>query len=186
MSEILHAFSTEPRSGVRTACGRCRFPGVSLVALIGSVALLAAIETGATAPDRGAVTPPDPAPAPKAEILGLWKGTSTCAKIEEHEFCNDETIVYNFVDIPSQPATVALKAARIVDGTMQRTFDLYFTYRPETRKWTCEFTRPQGRAVWEYVIEGDGLTGSAKLLPDLTVVRNVAAKRTTRDQVPAR
>lgn len=171
---------------MRRASDRCRFSDMNFLGLIGSVTLLAALETGTTTPDTVPGTPPDPAPAPKAEILGLWKGTSTCAKIDENEFCNDETIVYNFIDIPSQPATVTLKAARIIDGTMQRTFDLYFTFRPESRKWTCEFTRANGRAVWEYVIEGDGLTGAAKLLPDLTVVRNVTAKRTTRDQVPAR
>ena len=146
-----------------------------VVSLIANAALLAALETGVAAP----------APAPKAEILGLWKGASTCTKVEGNEFCHDETIVYNFVDVPDQPATVSLKAARIVDGTMRRTFNLYFTYRPDAGNWTCEFDRDTSRGLWTYVVAGDGLTGTAMLLPERKVVRNVTAKRTTKDQVLA-
>ena len=145
------------------------------VSLIANVALLVALETSVAAP----------APAPKAEILGLWKGSSTCAKIEGNEFCHDERIVYNFVDVPDKPATVALKAARIVDGTVVRAFDLYFDYRPDTGDWACEFDRDKSRGLWTYVIAGDGLTGTAMLLPERKIVRNVAAKRTTKDQVLA-
>jgi hypothetical protein len=144
---------------------------VIVVSLIANVVLLAALETGVAAP------------APKAEILGLWKGASTCTKVEGNEFCRDETVVYNFVDVPSQPATVALKAARIVDGTLKRTFDLYFTYRPEEGHWTCEFDRDKTRALWTFVISGDALTGTAMLLSEHKIVRNVTAKRTTKDQV---
>lgn len=150
---------------------------MSLIGLIANAAVLVALETGVTAPD--------PATAPKAAILGLWKGTSICAKVEGNEFCHDETVVYNFVDVPSQPATVALKAARIVDGTLLRTYDLYFTFQPDNGKWTCEFARGEVRAVWDYVAEGDGLTGTAMLLPDLNIIRNVTAKRTPRDKVLA-
>ena len=150
---------------------------VIFVSLIANVVLLVALEPGVSAPA------PPPAPAPKAEILGLFKGTSTCAKVEGNEFCHDETVVYNFVDVPGQPATVGLKAARIVDGTMIRSYDLYFTYRPETGDWRCEFDRDASRAAWTYVVSGDGLTGTAMLLPEQKNVRNVTAKRTTKDQV---
>lgn len=140
------------------------------VSLIANVALLLALDA-------------DVAPAPKAQIIGLWKGSSTCAKIEGNEFCHDETIVYNFVDVPDKPATVALKAARIVDHTVVRAFDLHLEYRPDTGDWACEFDRDTSRGVWTYVIAGDALTGTAMLLPDHKIVRNVTAKRTTKDQV---
>ncbi len=146
-----------------------------VVSLIANVALLLASDASVAAS----------APAPKAEILGLWKGSSTCTKIEGNEFCHDETIVYNFVDVPGKPATVALKAAKIVDGTVVRSFDLYFVYRPEAGDWACEFDRGTSRGVWTYVAAGDGLTGTAMLLPERKIVRNVTAKRTTKDQVLA-
>jgi len=126
---------------------------------------------------------PAETPAPKAEILGLWKGSSLCTKVEAAEFCSDETVVYNFVDVPDHPATVSLKAARIVDGTLQQTYTIYVTYRPEEHRWTAEFERPRARGIWSYVIHGNEMTGSVALLPELTVVRNVTAKRVTRDEV---
>ncbi len=140
--------------------------------LIVNVALLLALDADAAA-------------APKAEILGVWKGLSTCTKVEGNEFCQDEMIIYSFVDVAGQPATVGLKAARIVDGTLRRAYDLYFTYRPEAREWTSEFARDTSRGLWKYVVAGDGLTGTAVMLPDHKVVRNVIAKRTTKDQVLA-
>ena len=152
-----------------------------VVRLIANVALLVALGGGVPAPE--AVTEPAIAPAPKAEILGLWKGSSTCAKVDGNEFCHDETVVYNFVDVPGQPVTVGLKAARIVDGTVRRAYDLYFTYRPVTGDWTCEFDRDASRAVWSFVVSRDGLTGTAMLLPERKIVRNVTAKRTTKDRV---
>lgn len=148
---------------------------MNVFGLIAHLVLLAGIEATASAPAT--------APAPKAEILGLWKGSSICTKVETNEFCRDETVVYNFVDVPEQPATVALKAARLVDNSLQQVYSLYVTYRPEQGRWTSEFTRPQVRGIWTYVVHGDELTGIATVLPELTVVRNVGAKRISKDQV---
>jgi len=148
---------------------------VNVINLIANVALLAAMET--------AVAAPVDAPAPKAEILGVWKGTSICAKVEGNEFCRDETVVYNIVDIPNQPATVTLKAARVVDDVVQPMYSLYFTYRPDQGRWTSAFERPSFRGIWDYVIHGDEMTGTATVLPGLTIVRNVTVKRVPKDDV---
>lgn len=145
--------------------------------LAASVALLLAADPGAAAPA--------PAPVPKSQILGLWKGSSTCTKVEGNEFCRDETIVYNFVDVPDQPSTVALKAAKIAGGTVRRTFDLYFAYRAERGDWACEFDRESFRGLWAFVVTGDELAGTATKFPDGKIVRHVTARRTTKDQVPA-
>lgn len=101
---------------------------------------------------------------PKAQILGLWKGVSTRAKVEGNEFCHDETVVYNFIDIKDQPTTVGLKAARIVDGTLRRAYDPYFTYRPDSGEWTSEFDRDTSRGGWTYLVSGDRMTEIAMLL----------------------
>ena len=150
---------------------------MNVVSLIANLALLAGLEATVAAPV------PATASAPKAEIMGLWKGSSICTKVDINEFCRDETVVYNFVDVPEQPATVALKAARLVGNSVQPVYSLYVTYRPDDGRWTSEFERPQVRGIWSYVVHGDELTGVATVLPGLTVVRNVEAKRVSKDQV---
>lgn len=125
------------------------------------------------------------APAPKAEILGFWKGDSICAKVKAAEFCRDEAVAYNFVDLPEQPTTVSLKAAKIIDNHVQPMYAIYFNYRPDERRWASEFTRGKTHGLWSYVVHGDELTGTLVLLPELTVVRNVTAKRVAPDKVLA-
>ena len=151
---------------------------IDIVSVIAGFALLLAVET--------AMATPAAAPAPKAEILGLWKGSSVCTKVEGNDVCNDETVVYNFVDVPDQPATVTLKAGRIADGTVQPMYSLYVTYRPDQGRWTSEFERARSRGVWTYVVHGEEMTATVAILPALKIVRNVAAKRVSRDQVLAR
>ena len=146
---------------------------MSVIGLIANLVVLAALDGGAAAPAPA----PAPTPAPKSEILGVWKGSSICTKVEGNEFCQDESVVYTVVDVPGQPATVALKAERVVDLSLQPMYSLYFTYRPEQGNWTCEFTRPRFRGIWAYVIHGDEMTGTASLVPSGKIVRNVTAKR---------
>jgi len=150
---------------------------VNVFGLIVNLSLLAALDT--------AVAAPATAPAPKSEILGIWKGSSICTKADINQFCHDETVVYNFVDVPEQPATVELKAARIIDNSVQPMYWLYVTYRPDQGRWTSEFERPQVRGIWAYVVHGDDMTGTATVLPSLTIVRNVEVKRVPKDQVLA-
>jgi hypothetical protein len=149
-----------------------------------SLAMVFVLETIAAEPS-GVPAPVEPAlvAAPKAAILGVWKGTSTCTKVEGNELCRDETVVYNVVDVPDKPTTVSLKAARIVDDFIQPMYALYFTYRPDTGQWTSEFKRPANSGVWALTIDGDTLTGTATTLPATKIVRNVVATRTTQDRV---
>jgi hypothetical protein len=149
---------------------------VNVVSFIANVAMVLALEP--------ATAPPSAAPAPKAEILGVWKGTSICTKVEGNEFCRDETVVYEVVDVPGQPATVTIKAGRVADNSLLPMYALFFTYRPDQGQWTSQFDRGGRRGVWAYVIHGDEMTGTATILPSMTIVRNVAAKRFASD--PAR
>jgi hypothetical protein len=149
--------------------------------------ILPAVFTLALAVEAAAATSPAPSPAaspapsaPKSDIVGVWKGSSICAKVEGNEFCHDETVVYNFIDVPDKPTTVALKAARVVDGTVEPMYELYFNWQPATGLWTCEFTRSRFNGVWAYAVHGDAMTGTATIVPSNKVVRNVTAKRTSR------
>jgi len=132
-------------------------------ATIALAALLAAREAGAA--------------APKAEILGRWKGTSTCAKIPGNEFCRDEVVVYEFVDVESEPDVVKLKAAKVIEGREEPMYGLDFRYEAGEHRWTCEFVRPRAHGVWIYTVRGGQLTGTLLLLPDRAVARNVTARR---------
>jgi hypothetical protein len=121
--------------------------------------------------------------APKSEIVGVWKGTSTCVKTEGNESCRDETVVYNVVDVPNLPSTVLLKAARFANDIVRPMYELEFIYHSDTATWSCEFERPRFSGVWTYAIHGDEMTGTAKLVPSMTVVRNVSAKRVPQEDV---
>jgi len=143
---------------------------VSVIGLIAFLVVLAA---------------PAAAPAPKSEILGVWKGSSICAKVEGNEFCHDESVVYTIVDVPDRPATVALKAERVVDLSLKPMYSLYFTYRPEQGRWTSEFTRPRFSGIWAYVVHGDEMTGTATVMPGGKLVRNVTAKRVPKEPAAA-
>ena len=145
-----------------------------IIGLIVNVAL-------ALAADGAAAT----APAPKAQILGVWKGTSSCAKVPEAEFCKDETVVYNVIDVPDKPDTVGLRAARVVDDDILPMYELNFTYHADTGAWASEFERPGFRGVWSYAVQGDEMTGTATILPSQKIVRNVTVKRATKDQAVA-
>ena len=149
--------------------------------MIASVALVFALESAVAAP----VEPPAPKPAavPKAEILGVWKGTSICVKTAGNESCRDETVVYSVIDVPNQPATVTLKAARLANDMLRPMYELDFTYRHDTATWSCAFERPTFSGVWAYAVHGDDMTGTATLVPSMTVVRNVSARRVPPEDV---
>ena len=117
------------------------------------------------------------AAAPKAEILGRWSGTSICARIPGNEACHDETIVYEFVDVPGAADSVHLNASKIVKGRTELMGELDLRFDPAHRRWAGEFTSRRGRGAWVYWIRGAALTGKLYLLPDSTVARNVAARR---------
>jgi hypothetical protein len=159
------------------------FP-MNAIGLIANLSVAAAL-AGAAAPTAAPAPAPAVAPAPKAEILGIWKGTSVCAKVEGNEYCHDETVVYNVFDAVDQPGTVGMKAGRVIDDAVIPMYELYFTFRPETKRWSSEFTRPSFRGEWSYAVHGDEMTGTATLLPDQKIVRNVTVKRVPKEQVIA-
>lgn len=154
---------------------------MTIVASVAQLALLLALQAAPVQPSPSPSASPSASPSPKAEILGIWKGTSICTKVEGNEYCRDEAVVYNVIDVPGQPQTVKLKAARVVDEALLPMYELFFSYRADANAWSCEFERPRMRGVWWYVVHGDEMTGTAKVLPAGKIVRNVSVKRAPPD-----
>ena len=123
------------------------------------------------------VTAAAPAKAPKNEILGTWRGTSLCTKIPGNESCHDETVLYEFTDVPNSPDSVHVNALKMVNGKFESMGEIDFRYEPARHRWTSEFSTRRGHAVWVFWVRGNAVTGKLHELPDSTVTRNVSARR---------
>ena len=111
-------------------------------------------------------------------ILGVWKGTSTCADREATPACRDEEIVYEFRET-TPPATgkLTLKADKIVNAEPVPMGALDFAWDPKAGAWSCEI-QTRHRALWSFPApKGGELTGALVLLPDRTIVRKVSVRR---------
>ena len=58
-----------------------------------------------------------PAHGQANEILGTWRGTSTCVKEAWNSACNDEQVVYYVTPVAGRPDSVSLDARKLVNGT---------------------------------------------------------------------
>ena len=117
------------------------------------------------------------AAAPVEEILGEWRGTSTCVKSPEFPSCHDEVVVYEFRRTASGSDAVTLAAYKIVDGEKQLMGQMDFSHDAKRGAWTSEFRSPRYHGLWTFVVRGDEITGTLVDLPSQHRVRNVAVRR---------
>jgi len=111
-----------------------------------------------------------------SEILGTWRGTSTCTDRVAAPACNDEVIVYDFT--PGQkPGTVLWKADKIVDGKREPMGEMDVTYDAGEKCWKGEFSSPRVHSVWCLMVEGSHLTGTGRLLPGKQTIRKIDARK---------
>lgn len=111
------------------------------------------------------------------ELIGLWRGTSTCTDRVAAPACRDETIVYEFT-AGTQPGTVRWAADKVVNGKRESMGDpLYLTYDTTEKCWKVEFSSPRVKIVWRFAVDGRHLTGTAHLLPGNEAVRKVDARK---------
>jgi hypothetical protein len=111
---------------------------------------------------------------PGNSILGQWRGTSTCVKIEINQYCHDETVQYTFTRAGDVYKQVAEK---LVNGKFEEMGRMDFHYDAAAKAWSADFTGPRAHVVWSYTIDGDDMKGTCVLLPSKTVVRHVLAHR---------
>ena len=115
------------------------------------------------------------------DIIGRWRGSSICVKIESNRACHDEEVLYTFAASPDDPKRIRLKAEKKVGGEFGWMYDMDFTYDPDSGTWNSEFkTRRGQRGIWSYAIEGEVMKGTCTMLPEKTVVRNVLVRREPR------
>jgi hypothetical protein len=115
------------------------------------------------------------AAAPTKEIVGIWRGTSTCVKSGEFPACNDESVEYDAREAAG--ATVHLVAYKFVGGEKQPMGEMDFAYDERLGAWTSEFRNARYHGLWTFTIRGDALTGTLVDVPSGHRVRDVAVRR---------
>jgi hypothetical protein len=111
-----------------------------------------------------------------AELLGTWRGTSTCSDRVAAPACQDEVVVYE-VRRGDKAGELILAADKIVSGQREPMGELTFVFDTKESCWRSDFESPRVTSRWCFIVEGDKLRGTARLLPGNQVVRKVQATR---------
>jgi hypothetical protein len=117
------------------------------------------------------------APSRRDEILGTWKGTSTCVDRARHPACKDEVVVYEFREKAGAAETVLLQADKIVDGQRLTMGELDVVWNAGEGAWLGEFRNQNVHILWKYVVHGTSMEGTLVDLPDRNLIRRVSVKR---------
>jgi hypothetical protein len=113
-------------------------------------------------------------PYEPSELVGVWRGTSTCTDRVAAPACNDEVVVYEFT-AGDKPSRVHWKAEKVVNGRKELMGELDLEYQASEACWKAEFSSPRVRGAWCLVVAGKHLTGTGRLLPGKQTVRRVDA-----------
>lgn len=117
--------------------------------------------------------PPSHAPA---ELIGTWRGTSTCIDRVAVPACHDEVVVYEFT-AGAKAGEVHWKAFKIVNGEQALMGEMDLSYDTGEVCWVAEYISPRARTRWSLMIDGPRMTGAARLLPGKTVFRRIEARK---------
>ena len=128
--------------------------GVVLVVLSGAIG-------------QTATTTPGP-----AQLIGTWRGTSTCTDRVAAPACNDETVVYVFSAGP-KPGLVHWKADKIVNGQREPMGEFDLAYDKTEACWKAEYRGPRVTNVWRLTVTARHLTGTGRLLPGNETIRKL-------------
>jgi len=111
-----------------------------------------------------------------SELIGVWRGTSTCTDRVAAPACQDEIIVYEFT-AGAQPGTVHWVADKVMNGKRESMGEFDLEYDTTEKCWTVEFASPRVKVVWRLSADGRRLSGTARLLPGNETVRKVDARK---------
>jgi hypothetical protein len=117
-----------------------------------------------------------PAERNSSELIGTWRGTSTCSDRVAAPACRDEVVVYEFT-AGATPGTVRWKADKVVGGERQTMGEMELNYDAGHACWAAEFVSPRARVVWSLVVEGAHLTGTGRQIPGDKTIRKIDARK---------
>ena len=143
-----------------------------ITALVLALALaVSACTAGQGERAEGESKDPVPTVARTPELVGTWRGTSTCVDLEHFPACKDEEVIYEARQTHSSPDTVAIRADKLVDGARAFMGELHFTPQGDST-WVSEVQTPQAHFTVTLRRVGDRLTG---------VMTDIASGRRTRE-----
>jgi hypothetical protein len=116
---------------------------------------------------------------PPSQLLGTWRGTSTCTDRVAAPACNDEVVVYEFTK-GVKPGTVHWAADKVVNGKREPMGEMELAYDETEKCWKAEFSSPRVKSVWRLSVDGNKMTGSARLLPVGETIRKIEAARSAK------
>ena len=122
-----------------------------------------------------AVAPQANTPGP-SELLGTWRGTSTCSDRDAAPACNDEVVVYEFTK-GVKPGTIHWAADKVVNGKREPMGEMELVYDATEKCWKAEFSSPRVKSVWRVSVDGNRMTGSGRLLPGNETIRKIEARK---------
>ena len=131
--------------------------------------LVAALLSGSI----GQTEPKVPGPA---QLIGTWRGKSTCTDRVAAPACSDETVVYEFTP-GSRPGTVHWQADKIVNGKREAMGEFDLAYDTAEACWKAEYSGPRVTSVWRVAVNARHLTGTARLLPGNQTIRKIDARK---------
>jgi hypothetical protein len=112
------------------------------------------------------------------ELLGTWRGTSTCTDKAAAPACRDETVVYD-IRRGDKPGDAILAADKVVDDRRVPMGELHFAWDAVAACWRSDFASPNVTSRWCLTTDGATLKGTAILLPGKQIIRRVEVHRIT-------
>ena len=110
------------------------------------------------------------------ELLGTWRGTSTCTDKVAAPACRDETVVYD-VRRGGKPGHAIVAADRVVNDQRVPMGELDFAWDAAAACWRADFESPRVTSRWCLTIDGAALKGTARLLPGNQIIRRIEVRR---------
>ena len=110
------------------------------------------------------------------DLVGSWRGTSTCVDKVHFPACNDERVIYDAQQKGTAPDTVTLRADKVVNGVREFMGEFDFHFAPDST-WVAEYRNPQVRIRIVLRVRGAQLTGFLTDEASGRRVRAIAAER---------